>query len=182
MELEVPWAWALGLAGPLVEVETEVERRYRRAVELGRREVHAGCAALLGRTALSRGRPHRAIHFLREALAGAPAFDQTELRPRYLAALAQAAALAGNLRLAEKALGEADALGDGGSSANRVELGLAHAWILALQGQLSRAASIGIAKPSPAAPRETAVLIPTTTPLSSMSGPPLLPGLIAASV
>ena len=44
------------------------------------------------------------------------------------------------------------------------------------------AALMGIAKPRPSALPATAVLIPTTAPLASRSGPPLLPGLIAASV
>ena len=44
------------------------------------------------------------------------------------------------------------------------------------------AAEIGIAKPRPSALDETAVLIPMTAPEASRSGPPLLPGLMAASV
>ena len=44
------------------------------------------------------------------------------------------------------------------------------------------AALIGMAKPRPWASVETAVLMPMTRPLASSSGPPLLPGLIAASV
>ena len=48
---------------------------------------------------------------------------------------------------------------------------------------MSEAASeIGIAKPRPWASVETAVLMPMTRPFASSSGPPLLPGLIAASV
>ena len=41
---------------------------------------------------------------------------------------------------------------------------------------------IGIEKPIPWAFEATAVLIPITSPRASTSGPPLLPGLIAASV
>ena len=47
---------------------------------------------------------------------------------------------------------------------------------------IGRAMSIGIAKPIPLESVATAVLIPTTAPLASASGPPELPGLIAASV
>ena len=48
---------------------------------------------------------------------------------------------------------------------------------------MSVAASlIGIAKPTPWALVAIAVLIPMTAPVPSSSGPPLLPGLIAASV
>ena len=47
---------------------------------------------------------------------------------------------------------------------------------------IGRAMSIGIAKPMPVESRSTAVLIPMTSPAASSSGPPLLPGLIAASV
>ena len=46
----------------------------------------------------------------------------------------------------------------------------------------SLAALIGIAKPIPWALPATAVSTPTTAPVASSSGPPLLPGLIAASV
>ena len=42
--------------------------------------------------------------------------------------------------------------------------------------------SIGIAKPMPVESRSTAVLMPITAPVASRSGPPLLPGLMAASV
>ena len=44
------------------------------------------------------------------------------------------------------------------------------------------AVSIGIAKPRPSAFADVAVVTPMTAPVASMSGPPLLPGLIAASV
>ena len=44
------------------------------------------------------------------------------------------------------------------------------------------AAEIGIANPSPSASADTAVLIPITAPDASSNGPPLLPGLIAATV
>ena len=44
------------------------------------------------------------------------------------------------------------------------------------------AAEMGIAKPSPSAFADTAVFTPMTAPVASRSGPPLLPGLIAASV
>ena len=44
------------------------------------------------------------------------------------------------------------------------------------------AALIGMAKPMPWAEEEPALMIPITAPELSTSGPPLLPGLIAASV
>ncbi len=44
------------------------------------------------------------------------------------------------------------------------------------------ARSIGIAKPMACAELASAVLMPMTLPLRSRSGPPLLPGLMAASV
>src|SRR2546427_772755 len=47
---------------------------------------------------------------------------------------------------------------------------------------IGRAMSIGIAKPIPFEFASMAVLMPTTWPAASRSGPPLLPGLIAASV
>ena len=47
---------------------------------------------------------------------------------------------------------------------------------------IGRAMSIGIAKPMPLESVATAVLTPTTEPEASASGPPELPGLMAASV
>ena len=47
---------------------------------------------------------------------------------------------------------------------------------------IGRAMSIGMAKPMPFESVATAVLMPMTSPTASRSGPPLLPGLIAASV
>ena len=47
---------------------------------------------------------------------------------------------------------------------------------------IGRAMSIGMAKPMPLLFWAIAVLMPTTFPPASSSGPPELPGLIAASV
>ena len=47
---------------------------------------------------------------------------------------------------------------------------------------IGRAMSIGMAKPIPLLPDAIAVLMPMTLPSASSSGPPELPGLIAASV
>ena len=47
---------------------------------------------------------------------------------------------------------------------------------------IGRAMSIGIAKPMPLESAAIAVLMPTTLAPASSSGPPELPGLIAASV
>ena len=47
---------------------------------------------------------------------------------------------------------------------------------------IGRAMSIGMAKPMPLLSAAIAVLMPTTLPSASSSGPPELPGLIAASV
>ena len=47
---------------------------------------------------------------------------------------------------------------------------------------IGRAMSIGMAKPMPDESVATAVLMPTTAPEASASGPPELPGLMAASV
>src|SRR6266566_180146 len=54
----------------------------------------------------------------------------------------------------------------------------------AVRAALTRSAalSIGIAKPRPSALEAVAVLTPMTSPDALRRGPPLLPGLIAASV
>ncbi len=52
----------------------------------------------------------------------------------------------------------------------------------AISGNSLKTASMGIAKPMPCAPRITRELMPMTRPSSVISGPPLLPGLMGASV
>ena len=60
--------------------------------------------------------------------------------------------------------------------------GRASGWPATACSMIGRAMLIGIAKPMPLAFAAIAVLIPMTLPPASRSGPPLLPGLIAASV
>jgi DNA-binding NarL/FixJ family response regulator len=151
--LAVPWSRALGLTGFLTEAETEIEQAYRRAHDTGSLEAHARCAGLLGRVSLSRGRVHRAAHFLREAVGSTRAFDHLGKLPSYLAATAQSAALAGNLRLAENLLAEAEAWAGGRPSPNREELTLARVWLVASRGELSRATSLALAAAEEASAR-----------------------------
>ena len=60
--------------------------------------------------------------------------------------------------------------------------GRASFWPASACCMIGRAMLIGIAKPIPLLFAAIAVLIPMTLPAASRSGPPLLPGLIAASV
>ena len=60
--------------------------------------------------------------------------------------------------------------------------GRASGWPATACSMSGLARLIGIEKPMPVESRAIAVLIPTTAPVASRSGPPLLPGLIAASV
>ena len=60
--------------------------------------------------------------------------------------------------------------------------GRASGWPAMACCMIGLAMLIGIAKPIPWAFEATAVLMPMTAPVASTSGPPLLPGLIAASV
>ena len=55
-------------------------------------------------------------------------------------------------------------------------------WPATAWAMIGRAMSIGIAKPMPLLFWAMAVLMPMTLPPASSSGPPELPGLIAASV
>ena len=55
-------------------------------------------------------------------------------------------------------------------------------WPATAWAMIGRAMSIGMAKPMPLLPAAIAVLMPMTLPSASSSGPPELPGLIAASV
>ena len=48
--------------------------------------------------------------------------------------------------------------------------------------RLRRTRSMGIAKPMPSASVLMAKLMPTTSPSTFSSGPPLLPGLMGASI
>ena len=66
---------------------------------------------------------------------------------------------------------------------NRMPIhGRASSWPFTACSMMGRAMSTGMAKPMPEPSVATAVLMPTTAPLASTSGPPELPGLIAASV
>ena len=60
--------------------------------------------------------------------------------------------------------------------------GRASSWPATAWAMIGLAMSIGIAKPMPLLPEAIAVLMPMTLPSASSSGPPELPGLIAASV
>ncbi len=60
--------------------------------------------------------------------------------------------------------------------------GRASFWPATACSMIGRAMLIGIAKPMPFAFSAIAVLIPMTLPPTSRRGPPLFPGLIAASV
>ncbi len=55
-------------------------------------------------------------------------------------------------------------------------------WPATAWAMIGRAMSIGMAKPMPLLSVAIAVLMPTTLPPASSSGPPELPGLMAASV
>ena len=60
--------------------------------------------------------------------------------------------------------------------------GRASGWPARAWSMIGRAMSIGMAKPIPLLSEAIAVLMPMTSPSASSSGPPELPGLIAASV
>src|SRR5258706_1342214 len=68
-------------------------------------------------------------------------------------------------------------IGGGPAEAAGQATDAALAWAIRLA-----ALAIGMANPRPSALDAVAVLTPTTWPIASRSGPPLLPGLIAASV
>ncbi|HEV3365392.1 MAG TPA: LuxR C-terminal-related transcriptional regulator [Acidimicrobiia bacterium] len=140
--LVIPWSRAVGLTGLLIDTETEVENAYRWSLDVADEEVRVRCAALLGRASLSRGHVHRAGRFLREAVERTAVSDRDGKLASYLAAAAQSAALAGNVRLAEKLLFEAEALAGDGPCPHREELFLARVWLVASRGELSRAASL----------------------------------------
>ena len=71
----------------------------------------------------------------------------------------------------------------GSMARNRIPIhGRDSVWPCRAWSMIGRAMSIGIANPMPLESVATAVLIPTTAPEASTSGPPELPGLIAASV
>jgi DNA-binding CsgD family transcriptional regulator len=98
-------------------------------------------AAALGTMWLARGRVRTALRWFREAAAMLRDEDAVRMLPWALAGLAQAAAQAGEPAVARAAVAELAGrrLGHKGFE---VELGLAHAWSVAAEGELSRACAL----------------------------------------
>ena len=143
MVFRVFWARVHGLSGSLLEAEAEAEEFHRR-VPADRAAARALAAVVLGRAALSRGHVQRARHFLLESVMRARACGAVSLLPWCLSQLAQAAAVAGDLPAAEKALREAECQ-HGGAPPNGPDLTLTRAWLMAARGEVGRAAALAVA-------------------------------------
>jgi hypothetical protein len=134
-------ALALWLAGRLVEATSSSESNY--ALLLPRRSASATAveANSLGLIWLARGRVRTALRFSRESAALLRDGDAVGMLAYALAAIAQAAAQAGEPKAARAALAEMERtpLGHKGFA---VELELARAWSAAASGELSRARAL----------------------------------------
>ncbi len=134
-------ALALRLAGRLVEATTLSERNY--ALLLPRRSAPATAveANMLGLIWLARGRVRTALRFCRESAALLRDGDGVGMLAYAVAAIAQAAAQAGEPGTARAAITEMERtpLGHTGFA---VELVLARAWSAAAGGELGRARTV----------------------------------------
>lgn len=131
------------MSGSLLEAEAEAEEFHRR-VPTDKAASRALAAVVLGRAVLSRGHVQRAGHFLRESVVRARACGADGLLPWGLSGLAQAAALAGDLPAAERALREAECRPCPGPP-HGPDLALTRAWVVAARGEVGRAAALAVA-------------------------------------
>jgi DNA-binding CsgD family transcriptional regulator len=131
-------AFALRLAGRLVEATELYEQNYARTLKQRSGVASAVEVAGLGYVWLARGRVRTAQRLLREGAALLRDADPVGALPWVLAGIAQAAAQAGDAAAAREALAEMERrpLGHKGFVS---ELGLARAWSAAVSGELSNA-------------------------------------------
>jgi tetratricopeptide (TPR) repeat protein len=128
-------ALAHWLAGSLPAATAEAERSYALAAAA---QDSAGAALLLGHVWLSRGRVETALRWFRESSVLLRGADPAGMRPATLAAIAQAAAQAGDAARAHAAI---EAL-DGIPRSISGEIGLAHAWTAKVSGDSQRAIAL----------------------------------------
>jgi DNA-binding NarL/FixJ family response regulator len=140
-----PGVWALTAAGRLDEAATAAQACYEEAVSQGSRDGSAVGAANLGAVALYRGAVSTSMRWLREAAALFRGPVGGNFLFVALGWLAHAAALAGELTIADTAIEEAEAARTAGTHIFDLHIALARAWIAAAKGELS-AAQAGVAR------------------------------------
>jgi DNA-binding CsgD family transcriptional regulator len=134
-------ASALRFAGRLVEATELAQQSYELAVARRSAQTTAVEATALGLIWLARGRVRTALRFFRESASLLRDVDAVGMLAWALAGIGQAAAQAGEAKVARDAVAEMERrpLGHAGFEC---ELGLAQAWSAAADGELSRARAI----------------------------------------
>ncbi len=133
------------VAGRLAEAEAIADDGYRQSLLTDNHEARALWAALLGRTALARGRVRRAGRLFLEGVALSRALQPLGQLAWCLANLAHAHALAGERALAVAALAEAETLAGDFAPMFATDLALARCWVTAARGETSTAAAMALA-------------------------------------
>jgi DNA-binding NarL/FixJ family response regulator len=133
---------ALWLAGELSQAETTADALSTFAVGQEAPDGLALVAGPLGLVALWQGRLATAIARLREAAAELRRCDPYHCLPGYLAQLAYALALVGDLAAGERVLTEAQAARHDAVRLYEAEVAVAQAWLIAGHGEISAACSI----------------------------------------
>jgi ATP/maltotriose-dependent transcriptional regulator MalT len=131
--------WALWLAGRWRQAEELAWAEYQAALDEGREADRGYWACQLGTQALSVGKVRTAGDRLREAIAICSTADPHYALVSALMALAQAAALGGDLESATEAISKSEGLPGGRLAPMRAWMALARAWMAAAGGELARA-------------------------------------------
>ena len=131
--------WALWLAGRWRQAEDLAGAEYRAALEAGREADRGYWACQLGTGALFAGRVRTAGDRLREAIAICRTADPHFALVSALMALAQTAALGGDIESAQDALSQAEGLPGWRLAPMRGWRALSRAWLAAAAGEAARA-------------------------------------------
>jgi len=150
------WSFAQRMDGRLEEAEASATARYHVLLEHRADDLRAACVQVLGDIALARGAVQTAIRWLREGILlsreYARAFGVHGLC-WFFGALAQAAALAGDVALAEETLAEFDRLTPPEFYVPNGDLG--RAWIAVARGSVDRGRDLALEAARRAAERSS---------------------------
>jgi DNA-binding CsgD family transcriptional regulator len=134
----------LRMGGRIQEAASSAAQGHQAASAQHAADVVGYWCMALGQAALSRGQMRTSLRWLKEAAELLAENDPIQLRPWSSASLAQAAALASELRLAEAALVEAETACPPWLTMYRPELRQARIWLLAARGELSNARHLAV--------------------------------------
>ncbi len=136
---------ALQTAGRLVEATDAAQRSYEFELAARSPQGTAFAAFAVGSAWLTRGRVQTALRWFRESAALARDSDAIGFLHWPLAGIAQAAAQAGDLALADATLAEVEATPVQGTRTFEAALELTRAWCAAAAGERSRACELALA-------------------------------------